>query len=97
MLEAVVSAIQSFFSHPGFLVPTLWVSFGVTLAWFMLSAKRYHTIDAYELKMLWKTQQFNNCSANEFEPIKKGEKTIGYRCECGHQYVQQRPLINFGT
>lgn len=98
MLEAVFSAIQSFFFHPEFLVPTMWVAFGCTLAWFLLSAKRYHTLDAQELKMLWKThKQFSKCIANDFEPIKKGEQTIGYRCECGHEHLQQRPLINFGV
>jgi hypothetical protein len=98
MTELVVSAIQSFFSHPEFLVPTMWVAFGCVLAWFLLSAKRHHTIEDDELEMLWKShKQFNHCNATRFEPITKGTQTIGYICECGHQHIQHRPLINFGV
>ena len=98
MIEAIIFAIQSFFSHPEFLVPTMWVAFGCTLAWFLLSAKRHHTIDKEELEMLWKThKQFNNCKANVYEPIMKGDKIIGYMCECGHRHLQHRPLVNFGA
>jgi hypothetical protein len=98
MLESIVSFIQSFFSHPEYLVPTLWVTLGCTLAWYLLSAKRYHSIDPQELNLLWQThKQFNNCTANKFEPITKGKKIVGYKCQCGHKHLQQRPIINFGT
>ncbi len=98
MFQSLFSAFQSFFTHPEFLVPTLWVAFGCTLAWYLLSAKKYHAITTHELHMLWKThKQFNRCTANEFEPIHKGNKLIGYKCECGHKHLQQRPLVNFGS
>lgn len=94
----MLSILQSFFSHPEFLAPTLWVTFGCTLAWYLLSAKRYHAIDTQELYLLWEThKQFNHCTANEFEPIMKGKKIVGYKCECGHKHLQERPIINFGA
>lgn len=98
MTELVISAIQQFFSQPEFLVPTVWVAFGCVLAWFLLSAKKHHTIGDKELEMLWKShKQFNHCNATKFEPIQKQMKTIGYKCECGHQHIQHRPLIDFGV
>ncbi|MCW4015048.1 MAG: hypothetical protein NWF06_01640 [Candidatus Bathyarchaeota archaeon] len=98
MLEALFSTLQSFFLHPEFLVPTVWVAFGCVLAWFLLSAKRHHAIDKKDLKMLWKThKQFNNCSAKTFEPIMRGKTIVGYTCECGYQHLQERPLVNFGA
>ena len=94
----MLSLLQSFFSHPEFLAPTLWVTFGCTLAWYLLAAKRYHAIDTQELKLLWEShKQFDHCTANEFEPIMKGNKIVGYKCECGHEHLQERPIINFGS
>ena len=98
MLQSLFSAAQSFLDHPEFLVPTVWVTFGCTLAWYLLSAKRYHAITGHEVQMLWEThKQFNHCTANGFEPIHKGKKLVGYKCECGHKHLQERPLINFGS
>jgi len=98
MLQSLFSAVQSFFTHPEFLVPTLWVTLGCTIAWYLLSAKKYHAITIEELQMLWKThKQFNHCTAKEFEPIHKGKKLVGYKCQCGYKHLQKRPLVNFGT
>ena len=94
----MLSMLQSFFSHPEFLVPTLWVAFGCTLAWYLLAAKRCQAINTQEINLLWKShKQFNHCAANEFEPIMKGKKIVGYMCECGHKHMQERPIINFGA
>ncbi len=96
MLQSLFSAVQTFFAHPEFLVPTLWVTFGCAIAWYLLSAKNYHVITAHELQMLWKThKQFNHCAANKFEPIYKGKKLVGYKCQCGYKHLQERPLVNF--
>jgi hypothetical protein len=98
VLTSLFTALETFFTNPEFLVPTLWVAFGCVIAWYMLSAKRYHSINPQELAMLWKThKQFNLCDAEEFEPIVKGKKIVGYRCQCGHEHLQERPLINFGA
>jgi hypothetical protein len=98
VLSSLFATIQTFLTNPEFLVPTMWVAFGCTLAWYLLSAKRFHSIDKKELKLLWEThKQFNNCPAEDYEPILKGKKTVGYKCQCGHQHIQQRPLIDFGA
>jgi len=94
----MLAMLQSFFSHTEFLVPTLWVAFGCTLAWYLLAAKRCQEIDTQELRLLWEShKQFDHCTANEFEPIMKGKRIVGYMFDCGHKHLQERPLINFGA
>jgi hypothetical protein len=94
-MEAVFSIFQSFFSNAEYLVPTIWVTLGCSVAWFLLSAKRDKEITKKEARMLWKShKQFNHCSANTFKEINKGRKIIGYLCQCGHQHRQQSPMIN---
>jgi len=94
----VLSILQSFFSNAEYLVPTIWVTLGCAVAWFLLSAKKEQEISDEEVEMLWKShKQFKHCSAKKFIKIKKGKKLIGYSCKCGHQHKQQRPIINFGN
>jgi len=96
-MEAVLSIFQSFFSNAEYLVPTVWVALGCTIAWFLLSAKRNQEITKKEVVMLWKShKQFKQCLANKFTEINKGKKIIGYVCQCGHEHKQERPMISFG-
>ena len=96
-MEAALSIFQSFFSNVEYLVPTMWVAFGCAVAWFFLSAKNEQAISAKEADLLWKShKQFKQCSAETFTEIKKRKKLIGYLCQCGHKYKQERPIINFG-
>jgi hypothetical protein len=96
-VEPVLNIIQSIFSNSPYLVPTIWVTLGCAVAWFLLSAKTNQEITEEEAEMLWKThKQFKHCSAETFIEINKGKKLIGYICQCGHEHKQERPIINFG-
>ena len=96
-MEPVLNIIQSIFSNSQYLVPTIWVTLGCAVAWFLLSAKTNQEITEEEAEMLWKThKQFKHCSAETFIEINKGKKLIGYICQCGHEHKQERPIINFG-
>ena len=96
-MEPVLNIIQSIFSNSPYLVPTIWVTLGCAVAWFLLSAKTNQEITEEEAEMLWKThKQFQHCSAETFIEINKGKKLIGYICQCGHEHKQERPIINFG-
>ena len=92
----MLSFLQTIVSSAEYLVPTMWVALGCTFAWFLLSAKNEQEITEEEVEILWKShKQFDNCSAEIFEKITKGNKIIGYICECGHKHKQERPLISF--
>jgi len=90
--------LRTFLTNPLFLVPTVWVSFGCLASWFMLSAKKHQPISAEEIEILWKSHmQFSKCKGKKFEKIMKGKKLIGYKCQCGYEHQQRRPIINFGV
>jgi hypothetical protein len=96
MVQSILSVLQSVVSSAEYLVPTMWVALGCTVAWFLLSAKTELEITEKEAEMLWKAhKQFDNCSAEIFTKITKGKKLIGYICQCGHEHKQERPIISF--
>jgi hypothetical protein len=98
MVIEILNYLRMFFTNPLFLVPTVWVSFGCLAAWFMLSAKKHQAISPKELDLLWKSHKhFSKCKSKKFEKIMKGEKIIGYKCQCGYEHQQKRPLLNFGV
>jgi hypothetical protein len=95
-MEPTLSLLQTFFSNMEYLVPTVWVALGCTVAWFLLSAKKQHNMTTEEVEILWKShKQFKQCTAKKYTEIKKEKHIIGYVCECGYEHEQERPLINF--
>jgi len=98
ILVQILIHLKTFITNPMFLVPTVWVSFGCVASWFVLSAKKFQALSSNDVQTLWKShKQFSQCKAKKFEKISKGEKIIGYRCTCGYEHKQRRPIINFGT
>jgi hypothetical protein len=94
-MEGILSLFQSFFTNLEYLVPTMWVTLGCASAWFILSAKSEREITMEEAELLWKThKQFTNCQSEKFTALNKRNKIVGYRCQCGHEQKQERPLIN---
>ena len=95
-MEPTLSLLQTFFSNMEYLVPTVWVTLGCMVAWFLLSAKKQHKMTTEEVEILWKShKQFKRCTAKKYTEIKKEKHIIGYVCECGHEHKQERPIINF--
>lgn len=97
MVAQLLTYLKTYLTNPLFLVPTVWVSLGCVTAWFILAAKKHQPISAKEVEILWKSHKhFSKCKAKKFEKISKGTKIIGYRCNCGYEHKQKRPIINFG-
>jgi hypothetical protein len=97
MIAQLLTYLGTYLTNPLFLVPTVWVSFGCVVAWFILSAKKHQPLSDKEVQMLWKSHKhFGNCKAKKFETISERKKIIGYRCQCGYEHKQKRPIINFG-
>jgi hypothetical protein len=79
----------------GVLVPAIWISLGFCTAWFLLSAKRSVALSPEEVEMLWKFhKQKAQCKAKKCTEIKRRGKIIGFKCECGHEHIQQKHIIN---
>ena len=97
ILIEVLNHLKTFFTNPMFLVPTVWVTFGCAVSWIFLSAKKFQPLSSNDVETLWKSHKhFNQCKAKKFEKISKGKKIIGYKCNCGYEHKQKRPIINFG-
>jgi hypothetical protein len=94
-MEGLLSIFQALFSNLEYLVPTIWVTLGCAVAWFLLSARKQQAITTQEAEMLWKShKQFKSCSAKTFTTLKKRDRIIGYVCQCGYEHRQERPLVN---
>ena len=97
-LVKIIEYLRVYLTNPLFLVPVVWVSLGFVASWFVISAKKHQPISAQEAELLWKShKQFSNCKGKTFEKIMKNEKIIGYKCQCGYEHQQKRPIVNFGV
>ena len=97
-LIQILDNLRIYITNPLFLVPTIWVSFGCVTSWFILSAKKHQPISEKEVIHLWKThRQFSRCKSRKYEKIAKGKKIVGYKCQCGYEHKQKKPILNFGA
>jgi hypothetical protein len=80
--------------NSGVLVPAIWLSLGLFIAWFLLSAQRSVVLSPEEAEMLWKIHKRKaQCKAKEYEMITHRGKTTGFKCKCGHKHIQKKHLI----
>jgi hypothetical protein len=66
------------------------------LLYFAIEVRKNEPITADEAKILWKIhKKTTHCTGKNWQPIatKRG-KLKGFRCECGYNYAQKRPLIS---
>jgi hypothetical protein len=91
MLTQILDTLLS----SGALIPAIWISLGFATAWLLLSAKGSVALSPEEVEMLWKFhKQISRCNAMKYTEIKRRGKTIGFKCECRHQRIQQKHIIN---
>jgi hypothetical protein len=82
----------------GVLIPAMWLSLGFATAWFLLSAKRVVPLTLEEAETLWKFhKQKTGCRSQGWREIVRGDKIVGFECECGHEHVQKRHLITINA
>jgi len=66
------------------------VAFGVAAL-----AKRNQVISFDDAKLIWTMHtKDSGCNQRKWQIIKrKKNKIVGFRCECGYEYKQKRPLF----
>ena len=85
---------EMFTSNLWILMPTMWGSFTIYLAWYFARAKRFSPLTPTEARQLWTIhKQDMHCSGKKWRQLKKGKLTVGFQCECGYSHVQKRPLM----
>jgi len=72
----------------------LWTTFVIYVTWYCTSAKYNAPISQNEAKLLWKIHRQNKkCAARRWREIKHQSRIVGFECECGHKYMQKRPVV----
>lgn len=75
------------------LVPVAWVSLAVYTLWYFVVAKDYAPLNPKEVLLLWKIHKHNTrCKAKEWHEIRRGNKIVGFKCDCGYKHLQKRPI-----
>jgi len=71
-----------------------WAGFAAYAVWFSTVAKHYAPITSNDARILWKIhKQSIQCASRKWRAIKKGNKIIGFECECGFKHIQKRPIL----
>ena len=65
-------------------------------AFVLATVKRTAPITEQEAKVMWTMhRKTTHCKSHKWQPIKrKGNRIIGFKCDCGYKYTQKRPLIS---
>lgn len=61
----------------------------------LASVKRAVPIPFEEAKVMWTLHKQNgNCNCKKWQPLQhKNGKIIGFKCQCGYEYKQKKPII----
>jgi len=82
----------------GVLIPAIWLSLGLAIAWLLLSAKRVVPLSREEAETLWKFhKQKTGCRAESWREIVRGDRIVGFECACGHKHVQKKHIITINA
>ena len=82
----------------GVLIPAIWLSLGFFIAWLVLAAKHVVPLTVQEADTLWKIhKQKTLCTGKKWNKIKRGDKLVGFECECGHKHLQKKHLVNLNS
>ena len=81
-----------------------WVTLVVYIMWFIFKAKTVQPLTIDDLALTWKVhKQQEGCTASRIHSlIKENDEIIGFRCDCGYEFVQkrlitQRPVERIAT
>jgi hypothetical protein len=69
-----------------------WFILGAYSSWFLFKAKTYQPLTLDDLALTWKLhKQHAGCKASRIHSLlTKNDKVVGFKCECGHEYLQKR-------
>ena len=74
------------------LLGSFWLTLGAYTMWYLFKAKSFQALTLDNLALTWKLhKQRSNCKGSNIQSLltKHGE-VVGYQCECGHKFLQER-------
>ena len=71
-----------------------WILLVVYVLWFMFKAKTVQPLTLDDLALTWRVhKQQRGCAASRISSlIKENDEVIGFRCDCGYEFIQKRLL-----
>jgi hypothetical protein len=78
-----------------FLVFAVWSFFGGYSTWLVGKAKQNVTLSPKEAYILWSVHKREaGCNSPTYTHIIQPKKgIIGFKCQCGHNYMSKRPIV----
>ena len=69
-----------------------WLALLAYVVWFLFGAKTVQPLTLDDLALTWKVhKQQKGCSASRIHGlIKEKDEVIGFRCDCGYEFIQKR-------
>ncbi|PVX23675.1 MAG: hypothetical protein CW691_09960 [Candidatus Bathyarchaeum sp.] len=76
------------------LITCIWSALLIYSVWFFFSAKTVQPLTLNEFALKYKLhKQKTKCNARRIQIIfTKNKEIVGFKCECGHNYIQKRLL-----
>ena len=83
----------------GLLVWGFWLVLGIYGCWFFLRAETLQSLTLDDLALTWKLhKQQTGCTASRIHSlIKRNNEIVGFRCECGYEFIQKRLITQKTT
>jgi len=77
-----------------FIVLAFWSVFGAYSTWFLGKAKQNVTLSPREAYILWSIhKRETGCNSPTYLHITHKKGIIGFKCQCGHNYLSKRPIV----
>ncbi|WGM90412.1 MAG: hypothetical protein NUK63_04630 [Candidatus Bathyarchaeum tardum] len=69
-----------------------WIALGTYLVWYFFKAKTVQPLTIDDLALTWKIhKQQSGCKSTRIHGlIKENDEIIGFKCDCGYKFIQQR-------
>jgi hypothetical protein len=74
------------------LVFGFWFALGVYVFWFVVKAKTFQPLTLDDLALTWKLHKHQSgCKSSWIRDLLlRNDEVVGFKCECGHEFLQKR-------
>ena len=76
------------------LVFGFWLALGVYVFWYVVKAKDFQPLTLDDLALTWKLHKHQSgcTSPCVHDLLVRNDEVVGFKCECGHEFLQKRPI-----
>ncbi|MCJ7430405.1 hypothetical protein MUO83_04220 [Candidatus Bathyarchaeota archaeon] len=76
------------------LVFGFWFALGVYVSWYVFKAKDFQPLTLDDLALIWKLHKHQSgCKSSCIHDLLvRNDEVVGFKCECGHEFIQKRPI-----